>query len=232
MRCSPVSLSVRSPHLFRCLERRFTPGLIQPFEQAFVAVVAANGELEQDFVRPPDVSFNPRPARLVLILLNDCGITDHQLLLAAMLCGCDQETLKVELAGEPYQPFKRENVQALEILRLTQLCSISLPDSLGYSGTALESHKEDIAAPVAAVFILLALLLDRLRHVHQAGDPELARAIATESLTANTIAERLSPKLASLISACQKRILGKTVTQATTDELVLNRTYNSPKAHG
>ena len=74
-----------SPHLLGALERLPSPVNLPLLDEAFGWAMQVGGEKELDFTRDPEVSFNPRPARIPLILIKDASRFGTDLLAASIL---------------------------------------------------------------------------------------------------------------------------------------------------
>lgn len=86
-----------SPHLAMVLDQLAKAGeldelLAENLLMSFEAAVSRNGKVEIGFSREEGQSFNPRTARILLILLQDAGVRDENLLvLAANRAGLGEE---------------------------------------------------------------------------------------------------------------------------------------------
>lgn len=87
-----------SANLFNVLNSSFGHDLQPKFDEIFKYCIENGGLTELDFVRPKDQSYNPRPARVALILLNESKQLDQSLLISAMLACVDncQDPLSIE----------------------------------------------------------------------------------------------------------------------------------------
>ena len=76
-------------------------------EVYFELSITLGGRLEQDFTREPESSYNPRPARVAQILLEDCSINDPLALAASFLCALGEratEELRAAVGPLSRQP--------------------------------------------------------------------------------------------------------------------------------
>lgn len=74
-----------SANLFNVLSTCFGRTLSPKIESAFKYCIENDGLNEIDFIRPEGQSYNPRPARVALILINDCEQHDQELIISAIL---------------------------------------------------------------------------------------------------------------------------------------------------
>lgn len=179
------SIGCNSPHLAVVL------GRLAPrwptLEAAFEYAIARGGREECDFVREPDVSFNPRAARIPLILINDAQCREERVLAAATLATAAPDT-------------SLEGVFDDELIALATL-SHRPPQAL------LSSQPEGAASLIAS-----ALHLDRARHYHLAPGVSAERWEEFLALTEDHIqlAERCSRPLHILLSAwCERARRGR-----------------------
>ena len=141
-----------SGHLATALRLKLGSTYPDILETAFGLAVMHGGLKELDFIRVEGSSYNPRPARIGLILLGDTGITDSTTLAAGFLA-----------ASEYPQRFSEPtNEIPANIHQLCQL-SVAAPQVL------LGEHNDN----TAAISIALSLHLDRARHRHQASEPSI-----------------------------------------------------------
>lgn len=143
-----------SPHLASVLKLRFPGEDCRLLDEVFEFTLTHGGLLEIDFKRPEGASYNPRPARVSLILINDAGIRELQVLAAAMLASIWSPEIS-DLAES--QNFPKD------LLELAERAN-SDPDEL----LAQSSAQGNMAGIIA-----VALRLDRARHLHQATRPEV-----------------------------------------------------------
>lgn len=158
----PVRLAIRSPHLARELARTVTSDDAAMLDDIFPVVMAHGGEAELDFIRDPDVSFNPRPARIPLILIQNLE-TKNGVSLAAGILSCIDRLLDVSLPE-------------LEVSPLSGLVfEIAMCAQLPVAELEREAKK---AGMQAAAVVALAQYLDRCRHLHQSNIPEKSERFA------------------------------------------------------
>lgn len=133
-----LSLKTCSPGLYSSLLDRFSSPWFSFLERAFEASVHIGGLEHPAIRRPPGASFNPRPARLCQLLLDDARERDPSILGAAMLAASRAPT---EAASDP------------ALKGAAELAAVALATTPPASGTA-------------AFRIWLAHSLDLLRHLH------------------------------------------------------------------
>lgn len=155
-------------------------------DHAFAFALEHGAWLEIDFEREPGVPYNPRPARIALILINDAKTKDLAALTAGVLATAhaDLSLLREKLPEVPST--------ALELAIL----SLAEPELL----------IEQIA-PHAGI-VACALHLDRARHRHLVRDPEkllLWRSFIEMTERYIALADRVSPELSVLLGAWMKR---------------------------
>lgn len=179
------NISRHSPNLAGALRRAEVKDA-QMLDQAFGFALEHGGLTELDFEREEDVSFNPRPARVALILLRDAHIKESEVLTAAMLA-----TAHADLT------HFRSTLTAIP----GRVCELAI---LAQAEPEILEEK----ASASAGKIAAALHLDRARHRHLARDPEkLLRWEEFIQLTEQfaALADRVSPELAVLLSAWHRR---------------------------
>ncbi len=175
--------------------RRSSARDIQWIDSAFAFSMDNGGWLELDFDREPGVSFNPRPARVGLILLNDAKITDGAVLTAGVLATAhaDLENMRGALPELP------ASIRELAIL--------------AHSEPELLEEMKDKAAGTVAV----TLHLDRARHRHLVRDPEKLlqwRDFIDLTDRYTSLAERVCPQLAVLLGAWHRRATAGSASSA------------------
>ncbi len=143
-----MALAQLSPHLLGTLKRIFTPSDLVFIENTFMVAIECGGAGEIDFIRAENSSYNPRPARVALILIDQLQEKDSRVVTSALLATIPD--------------LRRELIPATvideDILNLSLLSQLS-PEEL----TAQQAH-----LPAAASKIALAAWLDRIRHFHLA----------------------------------------------------------------
>ena len=130
----------RSSALDGALTRSFRDVSAESFADVFEFALENGGEDEVGFPRAEGVSFNPKCARVVLILLGDLLVAEKQLVRVAMLAAANPESWGKE--GE------RE---------------LALRAQKAFRSTDRFVHEESQGVKVVAI----ALFLDLLRHTHQ-----------------------------------------------------------------
>jgi hypothetical protein len=150
-----TELSKYSQHLTNALNRIFKkiPAVII---EAFCFALKNGGLLEHDFTRVKDASFNPRPARICLILINDARVTAADILASSLI-----------RSGLEMNPTAIANYPELDHL-ITKLAEDSLQNPLALCNMA----KNDNRSPG---ILAAASWLDRVRHFHLADNETLAK---------------------------------------------------------
>ncbi len=169
-----------SPHLAGVLSRLETSGNPDALAEALTFAINHGALTELDFVRETGISFNPRPARIGLILLNEAGVRRLDPLAAAALACVHRDEQSAALSNFP-----------TEIWALA-LSSTAPPEEL--SGEAQ--------------LIALSALLDRARHLHLAPvnlRSELWPLVFTQVKSALPIAAQNSPHLGILLRTWAER---------------------------
>ena len=170
-----MQINTRSPHLASVINSLELD--IELLDAVFQATMLAGGDDELDFIRQPSVSFNPRPARVALILIKNCSCHNEKIIAAGMLASVaefeiaslqvEQESLKIALAAKE---FLQNNLDA------------------------------QLQTPV--VQVALAAWLDRIRHIHLASEQNVdrLRAMSVERTRRFLpIATEHAPQLANLL---------------------------------
>ena len=186
-----LTVKKRSPHLHSVIQRTFKGDGVahELIERCFSHAVECGGLQELDFVREEGVSFNPRPARVALILLNNAQVNDAEIVAAGILA-----------SSSPLDELKRLDVS--ERSRVLAHAAMGTPAEV----IAIEPVIRFDVAVVA-----LSLWLDRIRHLHQAADSEaLGR---WEEMLAETdryieLAALTSAELHTLLIAWRERAAG------------------------
>ncbi len=174
-----------SPNLYANLRRLINVDGAELLDYCFEMAIIHQGLEEIDFIREEGVSFNPRPARVALILINDAKIKDLQLISISFLANIKEtslEKLKDEKSNIPEEFFQ---------------------DALhAQSPFFYKNLKKEIK------MISLALQLDRARHRHlslQLNNKDNWHEFFEENLKYIELAKDLSPKLHLLLEKWQER---------------------------
>ena len=171
----------RSPHLASALRRTLPAEEVTLLERAYDYAQATGGEEEVSFSRPAGQSYNPRPARVCLILLHDLSVRDARILQAGLVaCG-----------AEP-RGYPSPEVAALAVLALQP------PDELRCSGAR------------EAAAIALALRLDLARHFHLMNE-EALRPFLGETAAFLELARELHPSIVPRFETVARRRVLRTV---------------------
>lgn len=107
------------------LRRSFDAATVEKLSNIFLSCMKQGGAEELDFTREPEVSYNPRPARVVHILINDLKVSDAEIVAAGMQA-CAQESVAIsplvqlalwlDRARHLHQATKPETLENLEQL--------------------------------------------------------------------------------------------------------------------
>lgn len=156
-----------------------------------IADIFSTSELgfdELDYTRPSGMSFNPRPARVALILLEEINISDLKIITAAMifesLYSKSTDSISLELAKKNFADLIQLNCKS--ILNALNIPPYTLSNLLFNSPTAELN---------SAALIRSAHWLDRLRHLH------LAKELTLEERDIFAHRQRLALEIASASSA-------------------------------
>lgn len=156
------------------------------FDAVFELALTLGGRLERDYAREDGASFNPRPARVAQILLEDCReVVTPVVLAAAMLCSVDERSASEVLAqgkalASPVKKLIKEAKTPLERL----------------AGASISEE---------AVCVALAVALDRARHVHLIAADALAPEQQKHSIAPNfTAQERVRSELVRGFTSCEE----------------------------
>ncbi len=152
------SIKQYSPHLSFVLARAFPQEALVLFDDAFDAAVKANGMVEEDFEREEGASFNPRPARIALILINDGKVREVNTIASGIIFPSEQS---IETNSNKHFSALPE-----KILEVRNRARDLLQNPESYK--ANESQ--------AAATVVLASWLDRMRHLRIATAPLPAKS--------------------------------------------------------
>jgi len=147
-----MTISNKSPNLSGALRRFHTKGVrfdIATLDDVFDFAIRNGGLEELDYIRDPEVSFNPRPARIAMIVLQSAKLNSQEAVEAALLSSVWPSDKEIENPPESLS----ENV--LEIAARARLPPLTLIGS---------AKKEASNAEILAC----CLWLDRARHYHLA----------------------------------------------------------------
>ena len=183
-------LDTLSPQLKGALAREWNgdESALALAREAFALAINSGGIKELDFERADGVSFNPWPARIALIVLNDAGETSPLAVLTAVL-------LPVLLCGGNFAPFTMPGAAILEQAAAAANLAAEAPEA---TLAALDRGGDPIAR-VAAIS-QCAQHLDRIRHLHQADKGRL-REVLPEVLASGEIVLKVASRVAPAIGA-------------------------------
>ena len=144
-------MAVHSGHLTSVAGTIFGPEVTANFEKLFLKTLEFGGLAEEDFDREPGASYNPRPARVALILIKDLKIAAADTIAAGILAAvsrsCTTESIELMTA---------EITNGKQVAQLAQDALLPLPQ--------IEQLQEPLRTAAAA--IAAAIFLDRMRHFH------------------------------------------------------------------
>lgn len=191
-----------SPHLYHVLRRLFPANLLPLFEHVFDFSCSNGGSLEVDFSRPDAASYNPRLARIPLIMLKEASVFDPAPIAASILA----------TAEEPLKCFPSLDCGALsqEVRALVQSVPSKAENIIDISHRIFTKDVSD--QEKLPIIIALSLWLDRFRHFHQATPNHISsnkREILNAANSCNLIAERLDSPLAPIIRETARRLVTK-----------------------
>ena len=129
-------LSEECPGLAVLLGRYFDPTTVEMLSEDYFAAVGRGGNQEDGVIREEGVSFNPRLARIITVLLRDGGVRDSWMLRVAVYGA-------VSSAGGSLKGIDARLASEVALLM-----------------------REPCAGPPWYKTIALTYLLDRVRHLH------------------------------------------------------------------
>lgn len=192
MRKQTKKFENHSPHLEIVAANFFPPTDARLIMDALDFAIRFGGKVELDFTRPVDASFNPRPARVALILINDAKVRDTNIIIAGVLASVGKKEL-AEIENKEAFPNS-----ALE-LALNAIDLISqIPN--------MNQNNDKIILTVSA-----AHWLDRIRHLHQSPHIERWHELHAQTQTFLGIMGEANPPLSQLINAWYKRFERKLI---------------------
>lgn len=177
-----MNISNKSPHLEGYLKRLIKSGKINSYadlDEAFTWCMQNGGIDEHDFIREAGVSFNPRPARVAIILMKEEGVQDLDILTAAVLSSCADKIHNYDNASDEIKSLVSKSMQPASII--------------------LEYKPAVIA---------LANRLDRARQLHRCNLKDASihwPKFLEENSDYLTLAEKHSKSLSILLSSWEKR---------------------------
>ena len=156
------SLASYSPHLLLHLERIFSDESLSKIEEVFAFFLHHGGLKELDFERPiGEVKYNPRPARIVLILIRDAGIRDLEMLRVAIAASC------LELGEANSSILAVLDSREMELAQSVSLFQESWLKDAEMGVSKLISDRDQLTVKPNQLLLCLAIFLDRIRHVHR-----------------------------------------------------------------
>lgn len=201
----------RSPHLSTAFNRLFAADDAEYLATIFELAISQGGENEHDFLRTPEESFNPLPARVALILLDDAGVRSCDVLAAAMLFAVeDAHRTHRHCSGLSEQDCYHLGSDELLLRAATRV----LLEDCRLASLLEESRYE-------SRIIQAACWLDRARHIHLA-DPKV-KAVAVRNFINTTpiVIERCTcpgEKLRTLLSHWHSRFALRLMSEVRHDD--------------
>jgi hypothetical protein len=179
-------IQLHSPHLYGYLTRTYSEDDLEYLTKAFKISIEHGGLRELDFEREPGVSYNPRPARIGIILLSECKVNDRQILATAFLASVLQ-----------YQPNAVETVRTA----FPELYDIALKSS--FKPDKIERNSKSM--PIHLISGVLAI--DRARHLHLAKDISIStiQQFIKDLDIQIELAKTCSPRLEILLTSWKQR---------------------------
>ena len=131
------AIRAKSPHLAGSLEKILTPAQCSELDEVWNYVVQAGGMAEIGFEREPGVSYNPRPARVGLILLSNFEVTEVHVIAAGFLsCVDDSVAYSGALAKDATKLAERSKHSIRELAAAPENDEVLL--------VALARHLDDV----------------------------------------------------------------------------------------
>lgn len=194
-------LQQHSRHLLVALKDVLSAESISEVDNVFEVCLAHGGLEELDYLRPSGQTYNPRPARIALIVLREIGVAKPDVLKAALASAClgdvgDNSENLLSLPNHPWDVILTSaELSMAELSRLAPAELMSLYSRVLQRGDGQQEvcaaddayigccdiHL-DVATVQAAVFISLACWLDRARHLHLVGAADEVSAAVREEL--------------------------------------------------
>jgi len=162
-----------SPHLRNVLSRKFTQIPLE-LDQAFNIAKDLGGNQELDFKREEGVSFNPRSARIVLILLEGNEAVETELIKNALLSSCIKEDSTFPddvvniLSSDCIAAMNSIKKSMAQINQRASSLILEEDDSFMRCSTSEISDLLDFNLESPNAQILISLFIDRMRHSHLA----------------------------------------------------------------
>lgn len=170
-------LGTDAPGLHAALSRVFNADAVQSLEAAYLFSVLHGGKEEHPVVRPAGASYNPRPARMVQILLHQGHVSDLSTLLAGFL------------------------VTVRDTAALEKWIDDHSRDAARVACTALSDAAFARIHSMNGIFsLVLAAAIDTVRHLHMSTLDEAARqALLRAYRDLTTAAENESCRLQKIL---------------------------------
>jgi hypothetical protein len=172
-----------SPQLCGALSRLKDAAELDTLDWYFKIAIENSGLSELDYERDPEMSFNPRPARIALNLMQTVDVSETMTLCVGMLSTVWQQLGERLVAEIPD-----------DVAALTREAVLPPP-----AQAAGEQH-----AASSVNFVRLALFLDRARHLHLASS-ERRVEVLTQCSPYIELARELSPPVHMLLLHWHRR---------------------------
>lgn len=195
-----------SQHLYQVLRRLFPANLLPLFHHVYDFAYSNGGSLEVDFLRLEGTSYNPRPARIALIMLKEASVCDPVAIAASILI-----TIQAPLKCPPSLDLALDFADHLEDAKVLAHKATSYADNITPHSNQIFA-KDISAQDKLTILIALSLWLDRFRHFHQATPSHVSshkREILNAANSCKLIAERLDSPLAPIIRETARKLLTK-----------------------
>lgn len=208
-----------SPHLRNVLSRKFTQIPLE-LDHAFSLAKEFGGNEELDFIREEGVSFNPRSARIVLILLQADETMQEDDVHNALLSSCIKEDSAFpedvidSISPKYISRLRSIKIATKHIKEAASTLNLSQEMSLSETSENKTSNLSLINLETPNAQILIALFIDRMRHAHLA-TIERKNGIITQSIKESFYYEDLSktyfPYYTPFIKAWRNRFYSKMI---------------------
>ncbi len=179
-----MSIEKYSPRLRGSLQRKVPSVDLKLIEDCFALAINNGGLLELDYKREEGMSFNPRPARIACILIEDAGARSTNAIAAGIV-----STVWYSLSA------KEQDALPDSLRRTAELSAADCPSKLEQLEKA-EQHEVRL--------IQLCSYLDRARHLHLA-DTNVWRSVYDECEAYSELAKQHCAPLHTLLTSWQGR---------------------------
>lgn len=170
-------LATESQQLYGLFRRHFSTDELERLKAAYRYAVK-NGGCEEPAERAPGVSYNPRPARICCLLIQEEKVTDPQLMISALLSSL-HESVIARSTGE----FEQEAV-----------------------ADALAVAKRSFPCPIRLEPLYLAHDLDILRHAHMSNQRDDRLSSVLSEISRRAACYSGTGRLHNLLSHALRRL--------------------------